>query len=77
VAFGYSRNVAETLTTLLKPRKIERWSLFRRPRRRYATGQLEYRTWGLATLADAKAAVDQIVLQRDAAWRRFSPSVRQ
>jgi len=76
VAFGYSQNVAEALTELLKPGKVEKWSLFRRSRRRYATGELEYRTWGVASIADAKVAVDQILGQRDAVWRRFS-SVRQ
>jgi hypothetical protein len=77
VAFGYSHNVAETLTGVLKPGKLEKVGLFRRSRRRYATGELEYRTWALATLTDAKVAVDQILGQRDAIWRRFSPSIRQ
>ena len=76
VAFGYSQNVVETLTDLLKPGKIEKRSLFRRARRRYVTGELEYRTRAVATLADAKVAVDQILGQRDAVWRRFSPSAR-
>jgi hypothetical protein len=76
VAFGHSRNVAEALTDLLKPGKVERRGWFWRSRRRYATGELEYRTWAAATVADAKAAVDQILGQRDAVWRRFSPSAR-
>jgi hypothetical protein len=77
VAFGCSHNVVETLTDLLKPGKIEKRSFFRRPRRRYATGELEYRTWALASLADAKVAVGQIVGRRDALWRRFSAAARQ
>jgi hypothetical protein len=76
VAFGYSHNVAETLTDLLRPDKLEKRSLFRRARRRYATGELEYRTRAVATLADAKVAVEQILGQRDAVWRRFSSSAR-
>jgi hypothetical protein len=77
VAFGYSHNVAETLTDVLRPTKIERLSFFRRKRRRYSTGELEYRTWSLATLADAKVAVDQILGQHEALVRRFSASARQ
>jgi hypothetical protein len=75
VAFGCSHNVTETLTGLLKPGKIEKRWLFRRARRRYATGELEYRTWAVATLNDAKVAVEQILSQRDAVVRRFSPGV--
>jgi hypothetical protein len=30
----------------------------------------------LATLTDARVAVEQVVGQRDAIWRRFSPSAR-
>jgi hypothetical protein len=74
VAFGSSHNVVETLTDLLKPGKVERRSFFRRTRRRYATGELEYRTWALGSLSDAKVAVEQIVGRRDALWRRFSAS---
>jgi hypothetical protein len=77
LAFGYSHNVAETLIDLLKPGKIEKRSLFRRTRRRYAVGELEYRTWGMASLADAKVAVGQILGQRDAVLRRFSSPARQ
>ena len=76
VAFGYSHNVARTLTDLLKPGKLEKRSFFRRTRRRYAVGEIEYRTWAVATLTDAKVAVDQIMGQRDAVWRRFSSSAR-
>ncbi len=76
VAFGCSHNVAETLTGVLKPGRLDRRWFFRRARR-YATGELEYRTWSLATLTDAKVAVEQIVGQRDAVWRRFSPAARQ
>jgi hypothetical protein len=77
VAFGYSHNVAETLTDLLKPGKVEKRAFFWRSRRRYATGELEYRTWAVATIADAKVAVDQILGQRDAVVRRFSAPARQ
>ena len=77
VAFGYSSNVAETLTDVLKPGKLEKRAFFWRSRRRYSTGELEYRTWAVATIADAKVAVDQIMGQRDAVWRRFSATARQ
>jgi hypothetical protein len=77
VAFGYSQNVAEALTNLLKPGKVQKRSFFRRATRtRYASGELEYRTWAVATLADAKVAVDQILAQREAVVRRFSPAAR-
>jgi hypothetical protein len=78
VAFGYSQNVAETLTNLLKPGKVERRSFFflRPTRTRYANGELEYRTWAVASVADAKVAVDQVLAQREAVVRRFSPGAR-
>jgi hypothetical protein len=76
VAFGCSHNVAETLTDVLKPgRTGKRW-FFRRSHPRTVAGALEYRTWSLATLTDARVAVEQVVGQRDAIWRRFSPSAR-
>ena len=76
VAFGYTQNVAEALSSLLKPGKVQRRSFFWRRRTRYANGELEYRTWQTATLADAKVAVEQILSRREAVVRRFSPSLR-
>jgi hypothetical protein len=72
VAFGYARNVAGALCSVLRPGKLKKRSLFRRARKRYASGELEYRTWQTATLADAKVAVGQILEQREAMLRRLS-----
>ena len=47
VAFGCSHNVAETLTGVLRPGRLERGWFFRRARRRYATGEVS-----LADLAE-------------------------
>ena len=55
IAFGCTRNVAESLCDLLKPRGLRRWLSFRRGQP-YDTGELEYRTWPTATLADARAS---------------------
>ena len=56
VAFGCTRNVAESLCGLLKPSGLRSWFSFRRGKR-YDTGELEYRTWPTATLSDAKVAI--------------------
>jgi hypothetical protein len=76
VAFGCTTNVARTLAEVLKPRKARRWSLFRRAPAPYTSGELEYRAWPTATLADAKVAIDQIVNRRDAVLRRFAQAPR-
>lgn len=76
VAFGYAKNVAEALADLLKPGKLKRRSLFGRASKRYASGELEYRIWPAATLADAKVAVERIMGQREALVRRFSLAER-
>ena len=72
IAFDCTRNVAESLCEILKPGKGERRFLFLRSKRRYATGELEYRVWPTATLADAKTALKSVRGQRDAAWRRHA-----
>lgn len=71
VAFGCTQNVAEALSNFLKPGKVKRRFFFR-SRSRYATGELEYRTWPTATLADAKVAASSIREQRQMVWRRMS-----
>ena len=76
VAFGCTRNVAEALCDILKPGKLQKRWFFRRWRTRYASGELEYRTWSTASLSDAKAAVRQVLGQREAVWRRFSTAMR-
>jgi hypothetical protein len=73
VAFGCTQNVAEALCEVLKPGKKSRKRFFFFGRRaRYATGELEYRTWPTATLSDAKVALSSIRGARDAAWRRYA-----
>jgi hypothetical protein len=75
LAFGCTQNVAEALCGLLKPGKLGRRGFFRR-RARYASGELEYRTWPTASLSEAKDAINQILGQREAVWRRFSSTMR-
>lgn len=73
IAFGCTRNVAESLCGLLKPSGLRSWFSFRRGKR-YETGELEYRTWPTATLADARVAIDLIRERHEAVMRRY-PSV--
>jgi hypothetical protein len=61
IAFGCTRNVADSLGDVLKPRGLRKWLSFR-GKRSYDTGELEYRTWPTANLAEARATVEQ--------WRR-------
>jgi hypothetical protein len=70
VAFGYTKNVAEALCDVLKPGKLQKRSFFRRSRKRYASGEFEYRTWQTATLTDAKVAVEHILEQRETMVRK-------
>jgi hypothetical protein len=76
VAFGCTQNVAEALCDILKPGKTRKRFFFLRRRARYATGELEYRTWPTETLADAKVALSSIRELRDQAWRRYAASAR-
>lgn len=71
IAFGCTRNVAESLCDLLKPRGFRRWLSFRRGRR-YDTGELEYRTWLTASLADARVAVSLIRERHEAVMRKYA-----
>ena len=71
IAFGCTRNVAESLCDLLKPRRLRKWLSFRRGPR-YDTGELEYRTWQTATLADARAAIAIIRERQEAVIRKYS-----
>jgi hypothetical protein len=75
VAFGCTRNVAESLCDILKPRGLRRWLSFRRGRS-YDTGELEYRTWATATLGDAKNAVGVIRERHEAVMRRYTAAAR-
>ena len=76
VAFGCTRNVAETLSHVLKTRKARKLSFFRWLRKRNLGDVLEYRSWPTASVADAKIAVSQILGQREALLRRFAQSTR-
>ena len=71
IAFGCTRNVAESLCDLLKPRGLRKWLFFRRGER-YEIGELEYRTWRTATLADARAAITMIRERQEAVIRKYS-----
>jgi hypothetical protein len=71
VAFGVTRNVADSLCDVLRPRGLRKWLSFRRGRH-YETGELEYRTWPAATMADAKAAANLIRDRHDAVMRKYS-----
>jgi hypothetical protein len=76
IAFGCTRNVAESLCDILKPRGLRRWLSFRRGRSSYDTGELEYRTWATATLGDAKNAVGVIRERHEAVMRRYTAAAR-
>lgn len=75
VAFGCTRNVADSLGNLLRPRGLKSW-LFLRRGRRYETGELEYRTWPTASLADAKIALGMIRERHEAVMRKYAASAR-
>src|SRR5262249_25978392 len=75
VAFGYSRNVADALGDLLRPRGLKSWLFFRRGRR-YAIGELEYRTRPPTTLADAKNVLNLIRERHEAVMRKYVASAR-
>lgn len=75
VAFGCSRNVADALGDLLRPRGLKNWLLFRRGRR-YEAGELEYRTWPTMTLADAKRVFTLIRDRHEAVMRKYGASAR-
>jgi hypothetical protein len=75
VAFGCTQKLADSLAGVLKSGKARKKSFFSR-RQPLRSGALEYRTWAPGSLADAKVAVDQILGQRQAVFRRFSAAAR-
>jgi hypothetical protein len=76
VAFGSTRNVAQTLSRVLKAQRSGRLSFFRLLRRKRFGDRLEYRAWPTASVADARIAVGQILGQREALMRRFAQNTR-
>jgi hypothetical protein len=74
IAFGCTRNVVDSLGDLLRPRGLSRWLSFRRGLRHDA-GQLEYRTWGTASVADARQVARTIRARNEAVLRKHA-SVR-
>jgi hypothetical protein len=71
VAFGCTRNVADSLGDVLKPRGLRKWLSFR-GKRSYDTGGLEYRTWPTATVSDARRVVDMIRERHQAVMRKYA-----
>jgi hypothetical protein len=71
VAFGCSRNVADSLRDALKPRGLRRWLSFRR-RQALDAGELEYRTWATSTLGDARTAIALIRERHMAVMRKYA-----
>ena len=71
VAFGCTRNVVDSLGDLLKPRGLSRWLSFRRARR-HDPGEFEYRTWGTASVADARQAARTIRARNEAVLRKHA-----
>jgi hypothetical protein len=55
----------------LKPRGLRKWLSLRRGRS-YDTGELEYRTWPTASLADAKVAISLIRERHEAVMRKYT-----
>jgi hypothetical protein len=77
VAFGYSANVAQALSNVLRPSGGRGWPFFRKAARpRYPSNELEYRTCAATSLSEARIAAGQMIGHRQAIWRRFSPSLR-
>ena len=71
IAFGCTRNVAGSLCDILKPSGLRKWLSFRSGKR-YDTGELEYRTWPTASLADAKTAAGLIRDRHEAVMRKYA-----
>lgn len=71
VAYGCARDIGAALRDFVEPRGLRKWLGLRRSRR-YAPGELEYRVWATATLAEAKAAIAVIRNRREAMMRRFT-----
>jgi hypothetical protein len=71
IAFGCTRNVADSLGDVLKPRGLRQWLSFR-GKRSYDTGELEYRTWPTATVADARVVMATIRERHQAVMRKYA-----
>ena len=71
IAFGCTRNVAGSLGDILKPRGLRKWLSFR-GRRGYETGELEYRAWPTATVADARVVMGMIRERHQAVMRKYA-----
>ena len=71
IAFGCTRNVADSLGDVLKPHGLRKWLSFR-GKRSYDTGELEYRTWPTATVADARLVVGIIRERHQAVMRKYA-----
>lgn len=74
IAFGCTRNVVDSLSDFLKPRGLSRWLSFRRGLRP-DDGKFEYRTWGTASVADARQVARTIRARNEAVLRKHA-SVR-
>lgn len=73
VAFGYSANVAETLSRLPASPVRRGWPFFRRAlQSRYPIAELEYRTCATGSAQAARLAAEHLLGQRQALIRRFS-----
>lgn len=75
IAFGYSRNVADALGNVLRPRGLKKWLTFRHGRS-YETGELEYRTWPTASLSEARMVMGVIRDRHEAVMRKYAASAR-
>src|SRR4029079_12690391 len=69
IAFGCTRNVVDSLSDFLKPRGLRRWLSFRRGLRP-GDGKFEYRTWGAASVADARQVAWTIRARNEAVLRK-------
>jgi hypothetical protein len=76
IAFGCTRNIAQSLHGVLKPGMISRLSPLRWLRMRHVRGELEYRSLATSSMSDARIAVGQILGRREAMIRRFAQSAR-
>ena len=76
IAFGCTRNIAHTLSGVLKPGPIGRLSPLRWLRMRHVRGELEYRSLATSSVSDARIAVSQVLGRREAMIRRFAQSAR-
>ena len=71
IAFGCTRNVAESLCDLVEAARASQVAVRSGAAQHYDTGELEYRTWPTATLADARAAINMIRERHEAVMRKY------